>query len=116
MPWQLAVAYFFGGALVANALPHLLSGASGRPLETPFASPPFRGLSSPTVNVAWSLFNVAVAYVLLVPVGKLEFRDWAQAAVCFAGFGAMALKSARSFGRLRRERLDEPTSPPTGDP
>ena len=51
MPWSHYVAYFFGGAFLANALPHLDAGVSGQPLQTPFASPPFKGLSSPVVNV-----------------------------------------------------------------
>lgn len=54
MAWLVYFAHFFGGAFLANALPHLIAGISGHPLQSPFASPPFRGLSSPTVNVAWA--------------------------------------------------------------
>ncbi len=43
MPWYVYFAYFFGGAFLANALPHLIAGVSGQPLQSPFASPPFRG-------------------------------------------------------------------------
>jgi len=97
--WQLAVAYFFGGALVANTIPHLLAGVSGRPLQSPFASPPFKGLSSPRVNVAWGLLNLAIAYLLLVRVGDFDVRSWLHVAVWFAGFAAMAFQCARSLGR-----------------
>ncbi len=100
MTWYLGVAYFFGGAFVANASPHLIAGVSGRSFPSPFASPPFKGLSSPTVNVAWGLFNLAVAYVLLLHVGELDIRIWLHVAACFAGFGAMALQCARSLGRI----------------
>jgi hypothetical protein len=99
MTWYLGVAYFFGGAFVANASPHLIAGVSGRKLQTPFASPPFKGPSSPTVNVAWGLFNLAVAYVLLLHVGAFDIRSWFHVAVCFAGFGAMAFQCARALGR-----------------
>ena len=102
MPWYLGVAYFFGGAFLANALPHLISGILGKPLQTPFASPPFKGLSSPAVNVAWGLFNLAVAYLLLLRVGQLDMHSWLQVAICFAGFALMALQCARAFGRIER--------------
>jgi hypothetical protein len=31
------VSYFFGGAFLANALPHLVSGMMGRAFQSPFA-------------------------------------------------------------------------------
>jgi hypothetical protein len=92
--------YFFGGAFLVNALPHLLAGISGRPLQSPFASPSFRGLSSPAVNVAWGLFNLAVAYLLLLRVGEFDIRSWLHVALGFAGFSTMAFQCARSFARL----------------
>ena len=101
MHWYLALAYFFGGAFIANASPHLAAGISGRQLQSPFASPPFKGLSSPAVNVAWGLFNLGAAYLLLVQVGAFDVRNGLQVASCFAGFGAMAFQCARSFSRLR---------------
>jgi hypothetical protein len=101
--WYLWIAYFFGGVFAANALPHLIFGVTGRPLQTPFASPPFEGLSSPIVNVAWALFNLVVAYVLLVPLGELDVLSWPEVLTCFAGFGAMSFQCARSFRRLRDE-------------
>jgi len=103
MQWYVHFAHFFGGAFFANALPHLIAGMSGQPLQSPFASPPFRGLSSPTVNVAWALVNLAFAYLLLVRVDAFDLRSWPDAGVCFVGFGAMAFQSARSFGRVRKQ-------------
>lgn len=50
------------GAALFNALPHLLSGLSGRTFPTPFASPPGRGQSSATLNVVWGFTNLAIAY------------------------------------------------------
>jgi hypothetical protein len=46
MKWYHAVAYFFGGMFLINAVPHLVTGVCGRPLQSPFASPPGQGLSS----------------------------------------------------------------------
>ena len=102
MTWHVYFAYFFGGAFLANALPHLIAGVSGHPLQTPFASPPFRGLSSPTVNVAWALINFAVAYLLLMRVEALDLLSWSDVGVCFVGFGTMALQCARSLERIRK--------------
>ncbi len=55
MRWYHYIAYFFGGAFLANSLPHLGNGISGRAFQSPFASPPGEGLSSSTVNVLWGL-------------------------------------------------------------
>lgn len=110
MSWYFGFAYFFGGVFLANAIPHLVAGVSGRPLQSPFASPPFKGLSSPTVNVAWGLFNLAAAYLLLLPIGEFDIRSRLQVALCFAGFGAMAFQCARSLGRIHRKCPDKPAS------
>jgi len=101
MPWHDVAAYFFGGALLANGVPHFVAGVSGRRFPSPFAKPPFRGLSSPAVNVLWGLFNLAAAYGLLVVVGGLEPRQVSQVAVAAAGFGLASLGMARSLGRLQ---------------
>lgn len=96
------VARFFGGVFFANALPHLVAGVSGRSFPTPFATPPFRGPSSPVVNVLWALANLAVAYALLVRVGSLEPRSMSQVATTAVGFGLASLGIARSTGRAPR--------------
>lgn len=46
MRWYHYVAYFFGGAFLANTLPHLGNGISGHAFQSPFASPPGVGLTS----------------------------------------------------------------------
>jgi len=100
MHWTVYLAHFFGGAFLANALPHLIAGVTGQRAPTPFASPPFSGLSSPAVNVAWSLVNLALAYLLLLRVGPIDLRSWPDVAITFLGFAAMAFQCARAFGRL----------------
>src|SRR5262245_22848247 len=111
MAWYDAAACFFGGAFLANFVPHLIAGVSGRSFHTPFATPPFRGLSSPTVNVLWGLFNLAVAYILLVVVAGFELRQVAQAGIAGAGFGLASVGIARSLGRMQRASR----SPSKGD-
>lgn len=101
MPWYQLAALFFGGVFWANFVPHFVAGVSGRRFPTPFASPPFRGLSSPAVNVLWGLFNLVVAYALLVPVACLQPREVAEVGPVAVGFGLASLGIARSLGRLQ---------------
>lgn len=100
MVWH-NIACFFGGVFLANFVPHFVAGVSGRPFPSPFATPPFRGLSSPVVNVLWGLINLAVAYGLLVLVGSLEPHEVSQVSVAAAGFGLASIGIARSLGRLQ---------------
>ena len=74
MRWYHYLAYFFGGAFLANTLPHLGNGISGHAFQSPFASPPGVGLSSSLVNVMWGLFNLVVAYLLVCQVGSFNLR------------------------------------------
>jgi hypothetical protein len=101
MPWHDVAAYFFGGAFLANFVPHFVAGVSGRSFYSPFATPPFRGLSSPVVNVLWGLFNLAVAYTLLVVVGSLDLQRVAQVGISAAGFALASVGVARSLARLQ---------------
>lgn len=100
MRWYHWVAYFFGGAFLANFVPHFVQGVSGAPFQSPFADPPGEGLSSASVNVAWGLTNLFVAYLLLLRVGSFDLRRWSHFAAFAAGFVAMALLLARALGRL----------------
>ncbi len=93
------MSYFFGGAFLANSLPHLINGVSGRAFQSPFAKPPGKGLSSSTVNVLWGFFNLAVAYVLVLRVGSFSLHDLPQLLTLSAGFLLMSVMLARSFGR-----------------
>ena len=56
---------FTAGVFLVNAVPHGVAGVQGRRFPSPFARPPGRGLSSPTVNVAWSALNAAAGAALL---------------------------------------------------
>jgi hypothetical protein len=100
MRWYHHVGYFFGGLFLANAIPHLVSGTLGRPLQSPFASPPGVGLSSALVNVLWGFFNLAVGYVLVGRVGRFDLRNTRHVLVLGAGVLAMSVMLARSFARF----------------
>src|ERR1039457_5235778 len=100
MRWYHYVAYFFGGAFLANTLPHLMNGISGHAFQSPFASSPGEGLSSATVNVLWGLFNLAAGYVLVCCVGRFDLRRTLHVAVLGAGILIMSLMLAHAFGRF----------------
>ncbi len=100
MRWYHYVAYFFGGAFLVNAIPHFVAGVSGSPFQSPFAHPPGEGLSSSTVNVLWGFLNLALGYLLVCRVGTFELRKTAHVVAFAAGILAMALMSARAFGRF----------------
>jgi hypothetical protein len=100
MNWLWLVSYFFGGAFAANAVPHYVSGAMGRPFQSPFAKPSGIGLSSSTVNVVWGFFNAVAAYLLVEHVGAFDPRSTTH--ILAFGLGALliALFSARHFGQF----------------
>ncbi len=98
--WYHYISYFFGGAFLANTIPHLVNGMSGSPFQSPFATPPGESLSSSTVNVLWGMFNLVVAYLLLARVGHFELRQTRHAVVLGLAILLMALLLAHSFGRF----------------
>jgi hypothetical protein len=98
MPWYDYIACFFAGLFLANVVPHFVHGISGDRFPTPFSHPPGRGLSSPTVNVVWALFNLLVGYVLL-RVGKVSTEDYSGLVVFFAGVAVLSTMASVSFAR-----------------
>lgn len=98
MRWYHDLSYFFGGAFLANAVPHLVSGIMGHPFQSPFASPPGQGLSSATTNVLWGAFNLAIGYLLICRIGTFELRRTRHVLVAGLGVLLMALMLARAFG------------------
>lgn len=101
MEWLHLVSYFFGGAVLANAVPHFVSGVMGKPFQSPFAKPPGQGLSSSTVNVLWGFFNIAVGYVLVCRVGDFELKVTSDAVAVGLGLLGIGLFSARHFGQFQ---------------
>jgi hypothetical protein len=88
--WYDYVACFFAGAFLANAVPHFVHGISGDRFPTPFASPPGKGLSSPTVNVVWALLNLIVGYILF-RIEKVSSGSYSGLVVFFADITAVSI-------------------------
>ena len=101
MNWYSYVACFFAGLFLTNVVPHFVHGISGDPSPTPFAKPPGKGLSSPTVNVVWSLANLVIGYVLF-RVGGVASGDTLALVIFFAGIAAISILSSVHFAEKDR--------------
>lgn len=96
MHWYNYLASFFAGMFLANFVPHFVHGTSGEPFPTPFAKPPGRGLSSPTVNVLWALVNLVLGY-LTFRAGHVSTRSIASLLVFFAGIVFLGIQLSIGF-------------------
>ena len=94
--WGHYIAAFFAGFFLANVVPHFVHGISGDPFPTPFANPPGKGLSSPTINVLWACFNLLVGYILL-RVSKASAKNKALLIVLFIGIVAISIMLSIGF-------------------
>ncbi|HEX4020319.1 MAG TPA: hypothetical protein VHX63_04165 [Acidobacteriaceae bacterium] len=96
MNWYHAISCFFAGMFLANAVPHFVHGISGDRFPTPFSHPPGKGLSSPTVNVLWALFNLVVGTILF-RTGKISSENDLALVLFFAGIAAISIPASVSF-------------------
>ena len=99
MRWYHYLALFFAGAFLANMVPHLTNGISGRAFPSPFADPPGQGESSPLVNVLWGGFNLSIGYILC-RVGQFDVRRTRDVTIVGAGILLMAVTLANAFGAI----------------
>jgi hypothetical protein len=105
MNWLHVISYFFGGLFLGNAVPHYVSGVTGKPFQSPFAKPPGRGLSSAIVNVLWGFSNVVIAYLLLVRVGSFSLRSAECVIPLAAGVLVISLLLAHHFAQFHGGKL-----------
>ena len=96
MHWYQYIACFFAGMFLANAVPHFVHGISGDRFPTPFADPPGKGLSPPTLNVVWALLNL-VAGAFLFKAGKVSSETGLALVLFFAGIVAISILSSVLF-------------------
>jgi len=100
MHWYTYVSYFFGGAFLANTIPHLGTGLAGRPFQSPFAKPPGKGLSSSSVNVLWGMLNLTIAWLLVCRVGCFDIHSAHNVLPVASGMLVMSLNLSYGFGRF----------------
>jgi hypothetical protein len=101
MPWYFYALEFASGLFLTNGIPHFVQGLCGHRFQSPFASPPGVGESSPVVNVLWGFANLVVGAVLLAlftPRGPQAWVGWVMLA---AGSLAIAVTTASHFGKVR---------------
>jgi hypothetical protein len=98
MNWYHYIACFFAGLFLTNFVPHFVKGICGDRFPTPFAKPPGKGLSSPLVNVLWSLLNFLIGYAL-ARVGRLVTGGDGAFAACFAGVAVLSTLSSVNFAK-----------------
>lgn len=97
--------YFLAGLFLANGIPHFVNGISGRRFQSPFASPPGRGESSPLINVLWGSINLIISYLLLAGIGEFQSGLTADALALGLGFVLMSSILGVYFGRVRQDRV-----------
>jgi hypothetical protein len=107
MNWLHLISYFFAGAFLTNAVPHVVAGLMGGAFQSPFAKPPGKGLSSSTVNVLWGFFNIIIGYLLVCRVGDFALTDNSDVTALGLGVLLMGLFAARYFGTLHGGDLRE---------
>ena len=96
MKWYNYISCFFAGLFLANVVPHFIHGVSGDSFPTPFANPPGKGLSSPTVNVVWALFNLLIGY-LLYRGGKISASNKVGLVIFFVGIALISIMLSYAF-------------------
>ena len=101
MHWYFYLLEFVSGLLLTNGIPHFVQGLSGHRFQSPFASPPGIGESSPLSNALWGFANLAVGFILL-----WFFRPQGSAAVVgwiLVGLGALlaSVQLSLHFGKVR---------------
>jgi hypothetical protein len=104
MPWYFYVLQFLAGAFLANGVPHFVQGISGAPFQSPFASPPGVGESSPLSNMLWGFANLVAGTLLLHffwPQGRAVVVGW-----IVVGFGVLVMGAQMStyFGKVRARK------------
>ncbi len=100
MEWGHYISYFLGGSFLANAIPHLGSGLTGRAFQSPFAKPPGEGLSSARVNILWGYFNLIIGYFLICKVGEFDLHNLSHAGIALFGAVLISWFCGGHFGKF----------------
>ena len=96
LKWYYYIAIFLAGVFLVNAIPHFIHGVSGQQFPTPFANPPGKGMSSPTLNVVWGLANMLIGYFLL-RVSKLTSKNKLGLIVFFTAIACASIALSIMF-------------------
>jgi hypothetical protein len=103
MAWYVYLAYFVAGLCLANGIPHFVNGISGKKFQSPFASPPGVGESSPVVNVIWGMVNFVISWILILGVGNFSLSFTLDVLMVVLGMMIASVGLALHFGRVRSD-------------
>jgi hypothetical protein len=99
------ISYYLGplwaGLFLANTVPHFVHGISGDRFPTPFSKPRGKGLSSPTLNVAWALVNLVAGYLLFR--WRVFVDDITSLVFFFMGIAVISILLSRRFATKEKE-------------
>jgi hypothetical protein len=101
-PWMEYFLAFVAGLFLANAVPHFVQGICGNRFPTPFAKPPGKGLSSPTVNVVWGIVNLVIGYLALTHSGISRGAPM-QPLMLLLGIVAISIPMSVRFAKREKE-------------
>ena len=102
MEWYHYLSAFWAGVFFVNTVPHFVSGVSGNRFPSPFAKPPGKGLSSPTLNVVWALINLVIGYCLF-RTAKISSENNLALLIFFSGIALMSLWISKYFAAKEKE-------------
>lgn len=111
MAWYVYVSHFVAGVFLVNGVPHFVHGISGNRFQSPFASPPGVGESSPLVNVVWGMVNFLIGALLLYGVGEFRGGLTVDALVLAVGGALAAVGLSGHFGRVRAGQFPAKAKP-----
>jgi hypothetical protein len=102
MQWYHYVEGFLAGLFLANFVPHFVHGISGDPFPTPFAKPPGKGLSSPTLNVLWAFLNLVAGY-FLARTARVFSGESVSLMVFFSGIVVISIFMSKRFADKEKQ-------------
>ena len=103
MIWYVYLTRFIAGLSLANGVPHFVNGISGKRFQSPFASPPGVGESSPLVNVIWGMINFVIGFVLIYAVRDFNVGLTLDVLAVALGVFSAAVGLSIHFGRVRED-------------
>lgn len=95
--WKHYLAAFGAGFMLADTVPHYVSGVLGQDFPSFLGDPPGVGLAGPVVNVSFSLLYLFIGYVLL-RASRVGFKDNKGMFALFMGIVSAGLLVAATVG------------------
>jgi hypothetical protein len=101
------LAYFISGAFIANSIPHIVNGTSGKkfPEKSPFKKTSQKEsrfeiiFFSPIANVIWGVCNMTIGFVILNCAGGFRMGLTSDTFIFLAGFTSLAIFLAWNIGK-----------------